>query len=56
MFHKVVSVPINRSAHEIFKKIFLFIEIFNAPGSVHAPRSGERLSRAASKLKYFCKS
>lgn len=30
MFHKVVSVHINRSAHEIFK-IYLFIEIFNAP-------------------------
>lgn len=29
MFHKVVSVHINRSAHEIFK-IYLFIEIFNA--------------------------
>lgn len=30
MFHKVVSVHINRSADEIFK-IYLFIEIFNAP-------------------------
>lgn len=29
MFHKAVSVHINRSAHEIFK-IYLFIEIFNA--------------------------
>lgn len=28
MFHRLVSVHINRSAHEIFK-IFLFIEIFN---------------------------
>ncbi len=33
MFHTVVSVHINRSAHEIFK-IDLFIEIFNAVGSV----------------------
>lgn len=29
MFHRVVSVHINRSTHEIFK-IYLFIEIFNA--------------------------
>lgn len=29
MFHKVVSVRINRSAYKIFK-IYLFIEIFNA--------------------------
>lgn len=28
MFHKVVSVHINRSAYEIFK-IYLFIEIFS---------------------------
>lgn len=46
MFHKVVSVHINRSPHEIFK-IYLFIEIFNASGSVHAPRSSERLSGPA---------
>lgn len=54
MFHKVVSVHINRSAHKIFK-IYLFIEIFNAP-ALFMLQEAQRDFSARYKFKYFSKS
>lgn len=54
MFHKVVSVHINRSAHEIFK-IYLFIEIFNAL-ALFMLQEAQRDFSACYKLKYFSES
>lgn len=54
MFHRVFSVHINHSAHEIFK-MDVFIEIFNGPCSVRAPRSFKKPS-IIYKLKCFSKS
>lgn len=52
MFHPVVSVHINRSAHKIFK-IYLFIEIFNAPTLFMLQEAtGDFL--AEYKLEFFC--
>lgn len=54
MFHRVFSVHINHSAHEIFK-MDVFIEIFNGSCSVRAPRSFKKPS-IIYKLKCFSKS